>query len=92
MAHGDPCWRVQQTNTQNMQGAAGYWPGYYTQPCPYCAPRCPCCGRPLGAQAQPWWMPLGGGVVYGGLGSDANTLGGAIPGATLQNAAACGHS
>ena len=38
----------------SLNGDFPYW--YRANPyygCPHCAPRCPCCGRLLGA--HPWW-------------------------------------
>ena len=41
-----------QQNNQPQMGSAQAglgqaWGGLYP-PCPYCQPKCPCCGRPLG--------------------------------------------
>lgn len=36
-----------------------YFPYTYPQwPCPYCAPRCPCCGRPYHQQGG-YYQPIG---------------------------------
>jgi hypothetical protein len=45
----------------------GYYPGGY-YPCPYCAPRCPCCGRPLYTQGLPYitWTTNTFGETAGG--------------------------
>ncbi len=44
-----------QMNAQSGIGQA--WGGLYP-PCPYCQPKCPCCGRPLGNwnyPQYPYW-------------------------------------
>lgn len=34
--------------------AVQWWPASPYSPCPLCAPRCPCCGKPYGQGFYPW--------------------------------------
>lgn len=53
------------TTPGNINSGASYGYGYY---CPYCQPKCPCCGRPYsGWGYQPYYPIWYGGGISGAI-------------------------